>query len=114
MIADVICKADTSNEIYFLLTSYIEAMQFSGVPSGIAPDILHLPLQGRIDVKRRFGKLLVELDGASRRLDDQSCLAIREALHVFGAALNRLRTIDNETPRLLISDNPAADISCNR
>ena len=93
MIADVIQESETQGEIYFLLTSYIEALQFSGT-AGIPQHLVDLPLRGKTDLKVRFEKLLIELDGASRRLDDKACLAIKEALHVFGAALNRLRTLD--------------------
>jgi hypothetical protein len=110
MIADIIRKAETQNDIYFLLTSYLEALQFSGMPSGVSQDIADLPLRGKMDVKTRFSKLVIELDNASRRLDDQACVAIREALHIFGAALTRLRAIDNQQRPLPINIENSADL----
>ncbi|HUO43772.1 MAG TPA: hypothetical protein VMT94_02525 [Burkholderiales bacterium] len=104
MIADIIRKSETQSEIYFLLTSYLEALQFSGAGTGIPQPLLDLPLRGKTDMKARFEKLVIELDSASRRLDDEACLAIKEALHIFGAALNRLRTLDGRKQRLPVEN----------
>jgi hypothetical protein len=43
-------------------------------------------------------------------LDDQACVAIREALHIFGAALTRLRAIDNQQRPLPINIENSADL----
>lgn len=110
MIADVIRNAETQNEIYFLLTSYIEALQFSGALEDVAPQIVDLPLKGKMDLKVRFEKLMIELDSASKRLDDKTCLVIKEALHIFGTALTRLRTIDCQQRPLPINIGNPTDL----
>ncbi len=112
MIANVIRNAETSNEIYFLLTSYLEALQFSGALDNVAPHIVNLPLKGKTDLKVRFKKLMIELDSASKRLDDKACLVLKEALHIFGAALTRLRTIDNQKQLLSVSTQKSVEIDC--
>jgi hypothetical protein len=94
MIADVIRKAETEHEIFFLLTAYSEAVRFCDKLNCLPDDITRLPLGGAADVKTRFEQLILELDSASRRLDDRSCLVIREAVHILGTALSRVELLD--------------------
>src|SRR5208282_2655588 len=112
MIADVIRNAETSNEIYFLLTSYLEALQFSGALDDVSPHIVDLPLRGKMDLKVRFDKLMIELDRASKRLDDKACVVLKEALHIFGAALTGLRAIDNQKQLLSVNAKRPVEIDC--
>jgi len=120
MIADVIRSAATEHEIYFLLTAYVEAVRFCDKLNDVPEHMASLPLAGIDDVKSRFNKLVAELDAASKRLDHKACETIREALHIFGAALHRLaslnadkhRALDNVT---LITANNANDSgNCHR
>jgi hypothetical protein len=95
MFADVIRNSNTEHEIYFLLTSYIEAVRFSDkLHCAIPEHITRLPLNGIVDMRERFELLMLELDRASKRLDHNSCMVIRESVHIFGAALNRLSGLD--------------------
>lgn len=94
MIADVIRKAETEHEVFVLLTAYIEAVRFCDKLHYLPDDITRLPLDGAMDVRTRFEQLILELDAASRRLDDRSCLVIREAVHIFGTALSRFELLD--------------------
>ncbi len=94
MIADVIRKAETEHEIFLLLNAYIEAARFCDKLHCLPDDITRLPLDGAADVRMRFEQLIPELDAASKRLDDRSCLVIREAVHVFGTALSRFEVLD--------------------
>ena len=96
MFADIIRNANTEHEIYFLLTSYIEAVRFCDKLHCMSEDITRLPLSGIADVRERFEQLMIELDAASKRLDDNSCTAIREAVHILGAALNRFSLLDEQ------------------
>ena len=96
MIADVIREAKTKHEIYFLLTAYVEAVRFCDKLNCTSEHITRLPINGVADVRARFEKLMIELDAASKRLDDKSCEVIHEAVHVFGAVLNRLQLLDEE------------------
>src|SRR5688572_496041 len=84
-IADVIRSANSEHQVYFLLTAYIRTMPFYDKLSRMPEPITRLPLNGIPDVRSRFGKLMIELDTASKQLDDTSCSSIKGAVHVFGA-----------------------------
>ena len=101
MIADVIRNASTEHEIYFLLTTYVEAVRSCDQVHGMPEHITRLPLAGIDDVRSRFRKLVSELDTASKRLDHKACETIRDALHVFAAALHRLSSLNAERYRPL-------------
>jgi hypothetical protein len=96
MFADIIRSANTEHEIYFLLTSYIESVRCCDKPHCLTEHIVRLPLNGMADVRGRFEQLMIELDAASKRLDDDSCTVIREAVHILGSALNRLSVLDEQ------------------
>ncbi len=95
MFADTIRSANTEHEIYYLLTAYIETVRFSDHSRNCFPEpITRLPLNGIDDVRGRFTKLLLELDKASKSLDDSSCATIKEGVHALGVALSRLTVLD--------------------
>ena len=108
-IADVIRSANSEHEIYFLLTAYIRTMPFYDKLSRMPEPITRLPLNGIPDVRLRFGKLMVELDTASKQLDDTSCSSIKGAVHVFGTSLDRLVLLDKPHP----GSTPNADARPN-
>jgi hypothetical protein len=99
MMIDVMRDATTEHEIYFLLTAYIEAVRFCDKLNCMPESITRLPLRGMADLRTRFGELIDQLDVASRRLDDRSCTVLREALHIFGTALQRLGALNQRRPR---------------
>ena len=101
MIADVLRNATTEHEIYFLLTAYVEAVRFCDKLNDVPEHMASLPLAGIDDVRSRFKKLVPELDAASKRLDHKACETIREALHIFGAALHRLGSLNADRHRPL-------------
>jgi hypothetical protein len=95
MFADMIRNATTEHEIYFLLTSYLEAVRYSDKLHCCVPEqVVRLPLNGRQDVQERFERLMIELDCASKRLDNRSCKSIKEGVHILSAALSHLSTFD--------------------
>jgi hypothetical protein len=96
MISDVIRNAESEYVIYFLLDAYIETVQFS---AKLPERLTNLPIIGLNDVRTRFQQLVIELEKASKQLDDKACPVIKEALHIFGAALSRLRSLDAENDR---------------
>ena len=91
-ITDFIRVSATDDEIRSLLTSYLDALRHGDQLNGLS--ITSSPLTGVAEVNRRIAALLAELDIASKRLDDRSCAQIKEALHVFVAASNRLQRLD--------------------
>lgn len=93
MITDVLRKADTDHVIYFLLRSYINNVQYREHAKKLPAKVAALPLVSKADVRSRFEVLVLELDAASRRLDDRACVNIKEALVVFGIALHRLQSL---------------------
>lgn len=101
MIADAIRDAESECVIYFLLAAYIEAAQFGGK----LPEYLTiLPITGLKDVETRLQQLMMELDKASERLHEKACVVIKEALHIFDAALCRLKFLEHEKELLLASN----------
>ena len=90
MITDTMRNANTEHEIFFLLTAYVETTR-SGEQIELLPDVATvLPLDEHEDVRCRFNALMRSLDAASRNLDDRACLALREAVFVYGTALHCL------------------------
>ena len=96
MITDYIRQAKTEYEIYFLLTAYIQTVRFCDKVECMPKHMAALPLGGKADLQARFDGLIVDLDSASKRLDDKACVVIKEALVVLSSTLNRLWAIDNK------------------
>ena len=92
MIYDVLHEASTESEICRSLTCYFEAVHFSCASQ--RPAQHSLQINGIRDARVCFGTLLAELDTASRTLDDQARLEIKEALEVFGIAIHQLALMD--------------------
>ena len=108
-IADVIRSANSEHEIYFLLTAYIRTMPFCDLLSRMPEPITRLPLNGIPDVRSRFGKLVMELDTASKQLDDDTCSSIKGAMHVFGTSLERLVVLGDPQRQPRIDSNARAN-----
>ena len=96
MFTDVIRTAENEHEIYFLLTSYADAVRFARPFESVPEPITRLPVIGPDDVKKRLNQLVPELDAASKRLDDNAVALIKQALHTYGTALGRLRSLEKE------------------
>lgn len=106
MIADMIRKAKTEQDVFSLLATYVEALGRSEKARYLPKGMVTLP-NGVGGLTRRCLGLMGELDAASRRLDDQACLALREALHIFSNALNRLKSFERERYRSSDGHSPA-------
>jgi hypothetical protein len=98
-IINVIRDARTADEIYSLLTAYIEALQHCDKSESVAQRLLTLPINGKVDLQARSEQLFVELDVASKRLDDNACVVIKEARAIFTAALHCIRLHDKSRVR---------------
>jgi hypothetical protein len=107
-ITDVIRDADSEYVVYFLLVAYIEALQFC---NRLPARLTRLPVTGVHDIETRYQDLVVELDSASRKLDDRVCVLIKEALHVFATALHRLVLLYAATDKVIPEiDGPMASL----
>ena len=103
VIADAIREAETAYVVYFLLEAYLNTASRREALKDLPARIVVLPLTGRHDTKSRFALLMRELDAASKRLDDAACTAIKEAITVFSAALQRLEFLERKLPRASLS-----------
>ncbi len=96
---DVIRKAENEHVIYFLLNSYIGIARDRDRLKRLPDKVTTLPLANKSDLRCRFEILICELDIASKRLDDEKCILIKEALVVFGTALYSLQSIGCQQSR---------------
>jgi hypothetical protein len=94
-LAEVIREAKTEQELYSLLNAYEEDVGCDGKP-GYLFDRAPMLLSRSDDVIKRCLGLMGELDRASKRLDDYACAALKEALHIFSIALDRLKLLESE------------------
>ena len=99
MFADVIREAKNEHEIYFLLTAYVEAVRFGDQLNLVPESVKTLPLAGNAHVRAQLQQLMVELDKASRNLNDNACVVIKEALHLFSTAADRLESLGGANPQ---------------
>jgi hypothetical protein len=98
-LGNVILDVDSEHEIYFLLTSYVEALRYCGQLDRMPAPVARLPLAGLDDVRVRFSQLAVSLADTTHPLDQRTRVALTEAACVFGAALHRLRALEIEGDR---------------
>lgn len=99
IILHAIREADSEHEVYALLSAYSEAVSDSTHPKSSAP--VNIVRVADVDaVARQIEILVAALQEASRRLDDRARLLIKEVLHVFCAALDKLELL-GEVPRSL-------------
>jgi hypothetical protein len=94
MIADEIRNAESEEVIYLILVSYIDAARFRGNLKNL-PKQMVLPLKSKDDVRSRYEALMIALDAASKRLDNDTCITVKEALLIFATALYRLQLLDS-------------------
>ena len=96
MITDVIREAASEHEIYFLLTSYVDAIRYCDRLGGLPPSMRALPLGGPEDIRTR----LENLSGARAGDQGPGHAAIAEAIDVFETALRRLDSVAGERAEL--------------
>ena len=94
LISDVIRRLNTAHEIRFLLTAYVETLQFYDAGKRLPPGVAALPLKDVADIESRFTDLLgAELTGLARSHCDTQGGIAREATEIFGAAFTRLQAL---------------------
>jgi hypothetical protein len=97
MFVDVIRQADNPHEIYFLLTSYVEAVRFGDALNVLPDPVKRLPLDGDGQLRRQYEELVTLQRMRATKTD--SGPVIEEALSIFGAALTRLDSLGERSQR---------------
>jgi len=90
MTINAIHGANNAHEVLLLLTEYVEVARARGRGYLFPDEQPALPLNDSHAVRAHFEFLLLELDAASRNLDDYTRDILHEAVHVFGAALEQM------------------------
>jgi hypothetical protein len=96
-ITHAVREANSSREVYLLLAAYLEAVRLGGELIEPFREIATAPLVSIEDVKERTLQLFFMLQAVSKSLDDNSRVAVKEALYVFGAVLDRLKSLEGGT-----------------
>ena len=98
MLANLIREVTTESEVFALVNTFIEASRACGKLSHL-PAQVATPVSDFNNLLQRCLSLLGELDSASKRHDEPVCAVIKETLHVFSAALERLKAIERGNRR---------------
>ncbi len=99
LIVDVIREANDEHEIYFLLTSYVEAVRYCDKLTILPDPMRELPFVGMEDVRARIEALRGELREPSREAGRRDHDIVREAMAIFTVALDRLVSLKGRTLR---------------
>lgn len=98
-IIDVMRRLNTEHEINFLLTAYVETLQFCDSAKRLPSGVGMLPIRDAEDIEARFTELLgAELCGLARSHCDTQGAIAREATEIFGAAYTRLQALRDTSP----------------
>ena len=98
IILHAIREAGSENEVYELLSAYSQAVCIDDDGHESSSRTSNIRITDAAAVARRIEALVAALQEASRRLDDRGRLLIKEVLHVFCAALDKLELL-GEAPR---------------
>ena len=93
MLNDAIKLATTEHAVYFLLTAYVETLDYYDPPrSSIPARAKRLPMAGKADVLERL-HVLRNARKAHTQSGSIARAVIEEAVDVFSAALQRLTAL---------------------
>lgn len=93
-IIDALRRSNSADEICFLLTNYIEALQFYAVAERLPPAVVKLPVHGASDVEQRyFGVRETGLCDLARSHRATHSDMLAETEEVLYEALCRLRAL---------------------
>lgn len=93
MLHDAIRNTRTEHAIYFLLTAYLDTLQFSRK----LPDHLTvMPILNMQDMQDRFEKLVSEFETELRIPDSHKFFVLLEAVGIFDLAAVQLCQLKNE------------------
>lgn len=109
LIIDAMQRAATAKDVCYLLTSYVETLQFCDAAGRLPACVTALPVRGLGDVAARLEAMQVA-QGAAAGLPGSSphSAVIDEATSLFRAALCRLTTLQMADGAIFWFDRRAA------
>lgn len=99
IITHAIREASSAQEVYALLTTYLNGAQAGSDLKRRSQEVTAMQVVGMDDVKGCTLRLFSALQSVSESLDDNSRVAMKEALYVFGTALDHLGSYESGHPR---------------
>ncbi len=94
---DAIRRLNSRHEIEFLLTAYVETLQFFGVAKHLPPSVVMLPLRGIKDIESRCAELsCCDAFGLQHAHRDSPSAISLEAAEIFGGACVRLHALQSQ------------------
>ncbi len=103
LIIDAMRRSNTAHEVCFLLTNYVETLQFYDSGKRLPAGVVTLPVIGLDDIEARYtGLYEAKICGLARSKCNTSGTILNEATDVFYEALSRLKALLNaESPAVL-------------
>lgn len=93
LIIDALHSASTAQEVCYLLTNYVETLQFYDASRQLPAGFTALPVRGLDDIAARLAGLQSVRHPADARMAGNSAF-LDEAINLFGEALHRLQTLE--------------------
>jgi hypothetical protein len=87
MLHDAIRNAKSEHTIYFLLTAYLDTLQFA---RKLPDHLTELPIANLQDLQSRFEKLVAEFESELRMPDSHKFFVLMEAVGIFDLAAIQL------------------------
>ena len=87
MLHDAIRNATTQHTVYFLVTAYLDTLQFA---KKLPEHLTVLPIADLKDLESRFEKLVAEFEGELRLPDSHKFSMLLEAVGIFDLAVVRV------------------------
>jgi hypothetical protein len=87
MLHDAIRKASTEHTVYFLVTAYLDTLQFS---RKLPEHLTVLPIADLADLESRFAILVAEFEAELRMPDSHKFFVLVEAVGIFDLAAIRV------------------------
>ena len=94
MLHDAIRKASTEHTVYFLVTAYLDTLQFS---RKLPEHLTVLPIADLEDLESRFAKLVAEFEAELRMPDSHKFFVLVEAVGIFDLAAMRVCQLLSES-----------------
>ena len=93
MLHDAIRKAATEHTVYFLVTAYLDTLQFS---RKLPEHLTVLPIADLADLESRFAILVAEFETELRMPDSHKFFVLVEAVGIFDLAAMRVCQLLNQ------------------